>query len=80
MAKHHTILVTGGGADPVGGENGMTRLAMQYTQTSHQRVKLRIYPEGRHEMLNEVNREAVTADWLDWIELRDANSIQGGRE
>ena len=62
------ILITGGGADPVGGDKGMTRLAMHYMQTMHQRVKLKIYPEGRHEMLNEVNRDEVTADWLDWIE------------
>ena len=62
------ILITGGATDPVGGEKGMARLAMHYMQTSHQRVKLKIYPEGRHEMLNEVNREEVTADWLDWIE------------
>ncbi len=62
------ILISGGSADPVGGEKGMTRLAMQYMQTLHQRVKLKIYPEGRHEMLNEVNREEVTADWLDWID------------
>ena len=62
------ILVTGGGADPVGGEKGMTRLAMRYMQTLHQRVKLKIYPEGRHEMLNEVNRDEVMADWLDWID------------
>jgi alpha-beta hydrolase superfamily lysophospholipase len=62
------ILISGGSADPVGGEKGMTRLAMQYMQTLHQRVKLKIYPEGRHEMLNEVNRDEVTADWLDWID------------
>ena len=62
------ILITGGGADPVGGEKGMTQLARQYRQTSHERVKLKIYPEGRHEMLNEVNRDEVTTDWLDWIE------------
>jgi alpha-beta hydrolase superfamily lysophospholipase len=37
-------------------------------QTLHQRVKLKIYPNGRHEMLNEVNREEVTADWIDWID------------
>jgi alpha-beta hydrolase superfamily lysophospholipase len=36
-------------------------------QTLHQRVKLKIYPDGRHEMLNETNREEVTADWLAWI-------------
>ena len=62
------ILVTGGGADPVGGDKGMTRLAMHYMQTMHKRVKLKIYPDGRHEMLNEINREEVTADWLDWID------------
>ena len=62
------IFITGGSADPVGGDKGMTRLAMHYMQTMHQRVKLKIYPEGRHEMLNEINREEVTADWLDWIE------------
>jgi alpha-beta hydrolase superfamily lysophospholipase len=33
----------------------------------HQRVKLKLYSEGRHEMLNEVNRDEVTGDWLDWI-------------
>lgn len=62
------ILITGGSADPVGGEKGMTRLAMHYMQTLHQRVKLKIYPDGRHEMLNETNRDEVTADWLDWID------------
>ncbi len=46
----------------------MTKLAMHYMQTLHQRVKLKIYPDGRHEMLNEVNRDEVTADWLDWID------------
>jgi alpha-beta hydrolase superfamily lysophospholipase len=41
---------------------------MHYMHTMHQRVKLKVYPDGRHEMLNEINREEVTADWLDWIE------------
>jgi alpha-beta hydrolase superfamily lysophospholipase len=62
------VLITGGSADPVGGDKGMTRLAMRYMQTMHQRVKLKLYPDGRHEMLNEINREEVTGDWLDWID------------
>ena len=62
------ILISGGSVDPVGGEKGMTKLAMHYMQTMHQRVKLKVYPEGRHEMLNEVNRDEVTSDWLDWID------------
>jgi len=64
------ILITGGSADPVGGEDGMARLAMHYLQTLHQRVQLKIYADGRHEMLNETNRDQVTADWLDWIGTR----------
>jgi alpha-beta hydrolase superfamily lysophospholipase len=61
------VLITGGSDDPVGGENGMTKLAMHYAQTGHSRMTLKLYPGGRHEMLNETNRDEVTADWLDWI-------------
>jgi len=62
------ILITGGAADPVGGNRGMGKLAMHYAQTGHQRVKVKIYPDGRHEMLNDINRDEVTRDWLAWIE------------
>ncbi|NNC76971.1 MAG: alpha/beta fold hydrolase [Woeseiaceae bacterium] len=61
------ILITGGEMDPVGGDRGMGNLAMHYAQTGHSRLKVRIYPGGRHEMLNETNRDDVTNDWLDWI-------------
>ena len=61
------ILIMGGQDDPVGGEDGMSNLAMHYAQSHHQRLTVRIYPEGRHEMFNETNRKAVTADLLDWI-------------
>lgn len=61
------ILITGGADDPTGGENGMGSLALHYAQTLHSRLTVRIYPEGRHEMLNEINRKEVTEDWLRWI-------------
>ena len=61
------ILITGGESDPIGGDKGMTKLAMHYAQTSHQRLSVKIYPGGRHEMLNEINRDEVTADWLNWV-------------
>lgn len=62
------ILITGGANDPVGGDSGMGRLATHYAQTMHARLQVRIYANGRHEMLNETNRDEVTKDWLDWIE------------
>ena len=62
------ILITGGANDPVGGDDGLGKLMLHYAQTLHSRLTLKLYPEGRHEMLNEINRDAVTADWLDWTD------------
>jgi len=61
------ILITGGELDPVGGDKAMTQLAMHYAQTDHQRIEVKIYAQGRHEMLNEINQDEVTSDWLNWI-------------
>lgn len=62
------ILLTGGAADPVGGQDGIAELAMHYKRSGHTRVSTRVYPEGRHEMLNEINRDEFSADLLDWTE------------
>jgi alpha-beta hydrolase superfamily lysophospholipase len=62
------ILITGGAADPVGGEKGLAELARHYERSGHAQVSLKIYAGGRHEMLNEINRDEVTADWLGWFE------------
>jgi alpha-beta hydrolase superfamily lysophospholipase len=61
------ILITGGELDPVGGDKGMGKLAMHYAQSGHNRLKVKIYPQGRHEMLNDIVRDEVTRDWIDWI-------------
>ena len=71
------ILITGGELDAVGGDKGMGTLATRYAQTLHSRLKVRIYPEGRHEMLNEINRDEVTRDWLDWIDATTGTSRSG---
>jgi alpha-beta hydrolase superfamily lysophospholipase len=42
-------------------------LAMHYAQTGHHRLTVKIYPQGRHEMLNDIVRDEVTRDWIDWI-------------
>jgi alpha-beta hydrolase superfamily lysophospholipase len=62
------ILLTAGSDDPVGGERGMTELAMHYAKTGHTHVSVKIYPNGRHEMFNETNREDFSADVLAWVE------------
>ena len=62
------ILITGGEVDPVGGAAALEKLAAAYRETGHERVTLTLYEQGRHEMLNEINRDRVTADWLAWME------------
>ena len=71
------ILITGGEVDPVGGAAALQRLAAEYTGTEHSDVSLKLYPGGRHEMLNETNRDAVTDDWLDWMDNVLARMPQG---
>ncbi|MGI9206261.1 MAG: alpha/beta fold hydrolase [Woeseiaceae bacterium] len=62
------ILITGGEVDPVGGREGLTKLAEAYRRTGHDAVTLKIYADARHEMLNETNRDEVTAEIISWIE------------
>lgn len=64
------ILIFGGADDPVGGAKGQSRLAAVYTDSGHTDVTLEIYDGGRHEMLNETNRDDVTRDVLAWINAR----------
>ena len=71
------VLITGGAADPVGGDRGMSKLATHFAQTGHQRLDVKIYPNGRHEMLNDINRDEVMRDWLAWIEAVGPNKRPG---
>ena len=61
------VLLTGGADDSVGGQQGITDLAMHYAKSGHSRLSTKIYPEGRHEMFNEINRDEFSADVLEWI-------------
>ncbi len=61
------VYVFSGQADPVHGEEqGLNRLLERYRAQINQ-VDDRIYPDGRHEMLNETNRDEVVADLIAWL-------------
>jgi len=60
------VLILGGAVDPVGGSGRMAALAEIYRANGHPDVTIEIYPDGRHEMLNETNRDEVTSDILQW--------------
>ncbi|SEJ07513.1 alpha/beta hydrolase [Pseudomonas sp. NFR16] len=66
--KSLPILIMGGECDPVSDGKRLKDLADALTGTDHHAVALRIYPQARHEILNETNRQAVTHDLLAWLE------------
>ncbi len=61
------ILIFSGSADPVHSEEkGLNRLLEKY-RTRVQQVDYKLYPDGRHEMLNELNRDEVVGDLVAWL-------------
>lgn len=62
------VLVISGEADPVGGwGKGVRKVAAGLERAGVRDLTLRLYPGARHELLNETNRDEVTADLLSWI-------------
>lgn len=68
IAKTLPLLVVGGACDPVSDGKRLNDLAHALRQSGNPSVALKIYPDARHELLNETNREAVTADLVQWLE------------
>ena len=62
------ILIMNGSVDPVGGEAGGRALAHAYRAVGVRDVTFNAYPDARHELFNETNRDEVVADLLTWLE------------
>ncbi|HBX54360.1 alpha/beta hydrolase [Pseudomonas sp. UBA2684] len=62
------LLVIGGACDPVSNGKRLEALANALRQAGNKQVHLKIYPDARHELLNESNRDEVTAYLIDWLE------------
>jgi len=61
------LLVMGGECDPVSEGKRLKDLAHALRAAGSQNLQLNIYPQARHELFNESNRDEVTADVLNWI-------------
>ena len=68
IPKDLPVYIFSGDKDPVGnfGE-GVLQLYESYKQLGIQDVECKLYPDGRHEMLNEINRDEVTRDLIEWL-------------
>ncbi len=63
------ILIVSGEDDPVGGKkaDGVIALQKAYENRGIKNLTMKIYKDARHELLNEVNKEEVMSDILNWI-------------
>lgn len=62
------ILIASGSDDPLAGGGDLVQLLGQrYRDAGLADVTVRVYPGGRHEILNETNRDEVTADIIAWL-------------
>ncbi|MBF3273002.1 alpha/beta hydrolase, partial [Pseudomonas aeruginosa] len=62
------LLIIGGERDPVSQGKRLGDLADALRGAGLRQVTLKTYPEARHELFNESNRDAVTQDLIDWLE------------
>lgn len=68
MKKDLPVFFIAGGDDPVGNYGkGIHQSAGAFQKAGMSDVSVKIYPLGRHEILNEINKEEVYADVAEWI-------------
>lgn len=68
MNKEKPVYFMSGDGDPVGDYgNGVERAYKAFCDAGLHDVFMRLYPGGRHEMLNETNKEQVYQDILNWL-------------
>ena len=71
---HVPVLIVNGSADPATrGEQGPRALEAHYRKAGLKDVTLCLYPDARHEVLNDSCRDEVTRDLLQWLELRSGS-------
>lgn len=69
IPKDKPVYIFCGDHDPVGLSGvGVKRLVQLYEQLGIKDLELKLYPGGRHEMLNEINRDEVTSNVINWLE------------
>ncbi|WP_312870432.1 alpha/beta hydrolase [Gordonia asplenii] len=71
MRSELPILVAVGEHDPVNGQLALANLLLaHFAAGGLTDVTLQSYPEARHEILNETNREEVRDDLLEWVDAK----------
>ncbi len=68
IPKHLPVYILAGDKDPVGNNGkGIISLHNDYKKLGLTEVSYRLYSNGRHEILNEINKDEVIGDIINWI-------------
>lgn len=68
VRKDLSCLLVAGDKDPVNNHlEGLNYLESLFQKAGIQRIDKQVYTDGRHEMLNEINRDEVTQNIIRWI-------------
>lgn len=71
IPKNLPLLFVSGNEDPVGNSGrGVKRVHNRYKRVGIKDVTLKLYENDRHEILNEIDRDEVYNDILEWLEDR----------
>lgn len=71
MDKDTPVYFLSGDQDPVGSMGaGVRKVEQMFRGAGCKDVTVRLYPGGRHEMFNELNRQEVMEDLLAWLESK----------
>ena len=71
MRSDLPIYIATGEMDPVNGQLALVNaLVDRYTSAGLTDVTLKIYPQARHEIFNETNRDEVVDDLLSWLDQK----------
>ena len=78
IPKTLPVFVASGDKDPVGGSGALvTKLYECYKGLGISDLNIKLYPDARHEILNEINKDEVYADFLAFIKrVTAADSTQ----
>ncbi len=61
------ILIMGGDKDPVSAPDGLKQLEAACIKSGHEQITLKVYPNARHELFHEVNRQEVFDHLIKWL-------------
>ena len=79
IPKDLPMFLVSGAEDPVGGfGKGVTKAYQTYQNAGIRDLSMKLYPDDRHELLNELDKNQVDQDLLQWMEARQTDPCLRG--